>query len=204
MSLFLDILFEYPPVWKSPFWKIGHHLLYFITNLFWLTLENHSAIHSVSPHLCKRQEGFYCSHKMPGKGKWVMIFHDLIPAVKECSAFWGLLENHAKRASIFHCPGVCETQLNIWVAIPYQQYLFTHFSSLFTYIHMYVVEFSNMHRKMKKSDLAFLVKGFMVERCASFLCLLLMVHPALLCRFPERQCNEVIGQTWVWMACQAS
>lgn len=139
-----------------------HHLLYFIT-LFWLTLGNHSAIHSVS------QEGFYWSQKMPGKGKWVMIFHNLIPAVKECSTFGGLLENLAKRASIFHCPGVCEAQLNIWVAIAYQQYLFTHFSSLFIYIRMYVVEFSNMHGKGKKSDLAFLVKGSMVERCASFL-----------------------------------
>lgn len=34
---------------------------------------------------------------------------------------------------------------------------------------MYVVEFSNMHGKGKKSDLAFPVKGSMVERCVSFL-----------------------------------
>lgn len=62
---------------------------------------------------------------------------------------------------------------------------------------MHVVEFSNMHEKSKKSDLAFLVKGSMAERYASFLCLLLMVQQALLCRFPERQCNEVIRQAWV-------
>lgn len=89
--------------------EMGHHMLYFIT-LLWLPLVNSSTTQMSVLHLYKREETFYCSHRMPAKGK--MMVDDFPWPDSSCQGMFCNFRTFGEpcKKIIFHCPGVYGAQ----------------------------------------------------------------------------------------------